>query len=132
MEVGKRGTYLGLASESIISHLKKIGVTAIELLPIQAFFSEYSLYKNGLNNYWGYNPYGWQAPEPRYASQCGQEVNELKSAIKALHAAGIEVILDVVFNHSAEGEFFGPALSLRGIDNSYYLFNGDYINYTGC
>ena len=132
-----RGTYAGLAHPLIISHLQKLGITAIELLPIQHFLDEPRLMANGLVNYWGYNPVAWFAPAPRYAS--GRDgitpLTEFKAMVKSLHEAGIEVILDVVFNHTAELDAQGPTLSLRGIDNaSYYSLNskGEYENCTGC
>ncbi len=130
-----RGTYLGLASAPIIDHLQSIGVTAVELLPCHAFVSEQSLVDRGLTNYWGYNPLAWFAPASQYALE--NPVAEFKTMVKALHAAGIEVILDVVFNHTAEGNEEGPTLSLRGIDNAvYYRLVGEnprhYENLTGC
>ena len=132
-----RGTYAGLAHPLIIDHIKKLGITAIELLPIQYFLDEPHLLKNGLVNYWGYNPVAWFAPTTRYASgRTGiTPLAEFKSMIKSMHAAGIEVIMDVVFNHTAELDAQGPTLSLRGIDNaSYYILNskGEYDNCTGC
>jgi glycogen operon protein len=132
-----RGTYAGLAHPSVIAHLQKLGITAIELLPIQHFLDEPHLMKNGLVNYWGYNPVAWFAPSPRYASgRTGiTPLAEFKAMVKSLHDAGIEVILDVVFNHTAEIDAQGPTLSLRGIDNAtYYSLDpkGEYINCTGC
>ena len=115
---GERGSYLGLANPDAIAHLKNIGVTAIELLPLQAFVSEQFLTDKGLSNYWGYNSIAWFAPAPQYAVH--DAVTEFKTMVKALHAAGIEVILDVVFNHTAEGGEGGPTLSLRGLDNTAY------------
>jgi isoamylase len=119
----------------VLEHLKSIGVTAVELLPCHAFVSEQFLLDRGLTNYWGYNPVAWFAPAGEYASH--DPVGEFKAMVKALHAAGIEVILDVVFNHTAEGNEFGPTLSLRGIDNAVYyrLIRSDsryYENLTGC
>ena len=102
----------------VIEHLKSIGVTAVELLPCQSFVSEQFLRDRGLRNYWGYNPLAWFAPANEYAVR--DAVAEFKTMVKALHAAGIEVILDVVFNHTAEGNELGPLLSLRGIDNAVY------------
>ena len=130
-----RGTYRGLASAAAIDHLRSIGVTAVELLPVQAFVSEEFLRQRGLSNYWGYNSLAWFAPAAQYAVH--DPVVEFKTMVKALHAAGIEVILDVVFNHTAEGNESGPTLSLRGIDNSVYyrLLREDkryYENLTGC
>ena len=132
-----RGSYAGIAHPAVIAHLKKLGVTAIELLPVQHFLDEPRLQDNGLRNYWGYNPIAWFAPARRYASgRAGiTPLDEFREMVRALHAARIEVILDVVFNHSAELDAQGPTLSLRGIDNaSYYSLarNGDYENVTGC
>jgi glycogen debranching enzyme GlgX len=132
-----RGTYAGLAHPLVIAHLQKLGITSIELLPIQHFVDEPHLLTNGLVNYWGYNPVAWFAPSPRYASgRVGvTPLAEFKAMVKSLHVAGIEVILDVVFNHTAEIDAQGPTLSLRGIDNaSYYSLDskGEYINCTGC
>ncbi len=129
-----RGKYLGLSVGPVIQHLKSIGVTAVELLPCQAFVSEQFLRECRLSNYWGYNQIAWFAPANEYALQ--DAVAEFKTMVKALHAAGIEVIMDVVFNHTAEGGEAGPLLSLRGIDNSVYyrLTPGDlrvYENVTG-
>jgi isoamylase len=130
-----RGKYLGLTVATVIEHLKSIGVTAVELLPCQSFVSEPFLRERGLVNYWGYNPVAWFAPANEYAVH--DAVVEFKTMVKALHAAGIEVILDVVFNHTAEGNESGPLLSLRGIDNAVYyrLMPQDwrvYENLTGC
>ena len=133
-----RGTYLGLASEPVIEHLQALGVTAIELLPVHHSVSERRLTELGLTNYWGYNTLGFFAPDERYAiGKRGEQVSEFKTMVKALHRAGIEVLLDVVYNHTAEGDHLGPTLSLRGIDNaSYYLLNEnnpiECIDYTGC
>jgi isoamylase len=129
-----RGTYLGLSVAPVIEHLKSLGVTAVELLPCQAFVSEQFLLDHKLSNYWGYNPVAWFAPANEYAVD--DAVPEFKTMVRALHAAGIEVILDVVFNHTAEGNETGPLLSLRGIDNSvYYRLNPAdprlYENFTG-
>ena len=133
-----RGTYAGLASEPVIRYLKDLGITAVELLPIHAFLDDAHLLDQGLHNYWGYNTIGFFAPEARYASskEIGGQVREFKEMVKALHAAGIEVILDVVYNHTAEGNQLGPTLSFRGIDNaSYYRLVEDdprfYMDYTG-
>ena len=130
-----RGTYLGLASAPAIEHFQRLGVTAVELLPVHAFADDRHLVERGLRNYWGYNTLAFFAPEPRYAAT-GQ-VTEFKTMVKTLHAAGIEVILDVVYNHTAEGNHLGPTLSLRGIDNATYyrLVPGDaryYMDFTGC
>ena len=130
-----RGKYLGLTVAPVIEHLKSIGVTAVELLPCQSFVSESFLLERRLTNYWGYNPVAWFSPANEYAVQ--DAVVEFKTMVKALHAAGIEVILDVVFNHTAEGGETGPLLSLRGIDNSvYYRLKAEdkrlYENVTGC
>ena len=130
-----RGTYLGLAHPAVIDYLRKLGITAVELLPVQAFVPERFLVEKGLTNYWGYNSVNWFAPAAQYAVK--DPVVEFKTMVKALHAAGIEVILDVVFNHTAEGNEFGPTLSWRGFDNrAYYKLEHDnprrYQNRTGC
>ena len=134
-----RGKYLGLSSEPMITHLKNLGITTIKLLPIQTNFSEYHLFKHGLVNYWGYNTLNFFSPESSYAT--GQAFDdpiiEFKQMVKTLHREGFEVILDVVFNHSPEGNHLGPTLSLRGFDNRsyYHLVNNNprlYQNYTGC
>ncbi len=116
-----RGTYLGLASDPVVEHLLSLGVTAVELLPVQAFVTDGHLASTGLENYWGYNTIAFFAPEPRYArGALGGEVDEFKSMVRALHRAGIEVILDVVYNHTGEGSQLGPTLSFRGLDNAAY------------
>ncbi|WP_291802277.1 glycogen debranching protein GlgX [Bifidobacterium sp.] len=117
-----RGTYAGLAYPSVIEYLKKLGVTAIELMPIHQFVNDSFLQEKGLSNYWGYNTIGFFAPHNAYSSsgQRGEQVNEFKSMVKAYHRAGMEVILDVVYNHTAEGNNLGPTLSFRGIDNGAY------------
>jgi glycogen operon protein len=117
-----RGTYLGLASEPAIQHLTSLGVTAVELMPVHHHTDEWHLTKRGLSNYWGYNTLCYFAPDVRYtvASHPLEAVREFKMMVRALHAAGLEVILDVVYNHTAEGNHLGPTLSLRGIDNSSY------------
>ncbi|MER7579099.1 glycogen debranching protein GlgX [Kitasatospora sp. NPDC097691] len=123
-----RGTYAGLAHPAVIEHLAKLGVTAIELMPVHQFVRDHRLRDLGLANYWGYNTVGFFAPHSSYSStgDRGQQVQEFKSMVKALHAAGIEVILDVVYNHTAEGNHLGPTLSLRGLDNvSYYRLAQD-------
>jgi isoamylase len=134
-----RGTYLGLASEPAIEHLKSLGVTSVELLPVHAHVDEQHLLRNGRSNYWGYNTLAFFAPEPRYAVSRTplDTVREFKTMVRALHAAGLEVLLDVVYNHTAEGSHLGPTLSLRGIDNltSYRLTPGNLAHYedvTGC
>ena len=117
-----RGTYAGLAYPSVIEYLRKIGVTAIELMPIHQFVNDSFLQEKGLSNYWGYNTIGFFAPHNAYSSsgQRGEQVNEFKSMVKAYHRAGMEVILDVVYNHTAEGNNLGPTLSFKGIDNGAY------------
>ncbi len=134
-----RGTYGGLASEASLAHLKQLGVTAVELMPVHHFVQDRHLLERGLTNYWGYNTLAFFAPEPRYASarEPLEAVREFKAMVKALHKADIEVILDVVYNHTAEGNHFGPTLSFRGIDNAaYYRLVGNdpryYMDYTGC
>ena len=128
-----RGTYAGLAYPSVIEYLRKLGVTAIELMPIHQFVNDSFLQEKGLSNYWGYNTIGFFAPHNAYSSsgQRGEQVNEFKSMVKAYHRAGMEVILDVVYNHTAEGDHMGPTLSFKGIDNaSYYrLVEGDQQHY---
>jgi glycogen operon protein len=132
-----RGTYLGLATDPIIDHLLSLGVTALELLPVHHFVTERHLAESGLVNYWGYGTIGFFAPDVRYATGGrGQQVNEFKSMVKRLHRAGIEVILDVVYNHTAEGNHLGPTLCFRGIDNhAYYRLDPKspryYTDYTG-
>ena len=128
-----RGTYAGLAHPAAIKHLTDLGVTAVELLPIHQFVQDNHLTDQGLRNYWGYNTIGFLAPHNEYSS-CGDnggQVNEFKSMVKALHAAGLEVILDVVYNHTAEGNELGPTLSFKGIDNEAYyrLVDGDQGHY---
>ncbi|MFJ8669414.1 glycogen debranching protein GlgX [Streptomyces sp. NPDC093600] len=128
-----RGTYAGLAHPSVIGHLKELGVTALELMPVHQFVNDHRLVDAGLANYWGYNTIGFFAPHNAYASwgDRGQQVLEFKSAVRALHQAGIEVILDVVYNHTAEGNHLGPTLSLKGLDNpSYYRLSNDRRYYT--
>ena len=134
-----RGTYAGLASAPAIAYLKRLGVTAVELLPIHFHIDEHFLTQQGRVNYWGYNSLGFFAPEPRYCATHDPElmVQEFKSMVRTLHAAGIEVILDVVYNHTAEGNERGPTLSWRGIDNTSYYYLNDanrryYTDYTGC
>lgn len=132
---GIRGTYRGLAAPAMIEHLTRLGVTAVELLPIHSFFDERHLIEKNLRNYWGYNSINFFAAEQRYAQDDAQ--NSLRSTVSALHSAGIEVILDVVYNHTAEGNHMGPTFSYRGIDNaSYYWLLPDtpryYENFSGC
>jgi isoamylase len=134
-----RGTYAGLAHPAIISHLKDLGVTAIELLPIHEIVDDLFLVKKGLRNYWGYNTLNFFAPAGRYAftRDYGGQVREFKEMVRTFHAAGIEVILDVVYNHTAEGHHLGPTLSYKGIDNpTYYRLVAEnprfYMDYTGC
>ncbi|HEY3481905.1 MAG TPA: glycogen debranching protein GlgX, partial [Streptomyces sp.] len=133
-----RGTYAGLASPAAIRHLTELGVTAVELLPVHHSVTEKHQADRGFTNYWGYNSIGFFAPDSRYSAtgHLGQQVDEFKHMVKALHRAGIEVILDVVYNHTAEGGEGGPTLSLRGIDNrGYYRLQPDarrYADYTGC
>src|SRR5215203_6180907 len=132
-----RGTYAGLASPAVIEHLRTLGVTAVELLPVHYHINEYFLFRRGRVNYWGYNTLGFFAPEPRYsASGPAGATREFQAMVRALHAAGIEVILDVVYNHTAEGDERGPTFSFRGIDNvAYYRLSEDRrknIDFTGC
>lgn len=130
---GLRGSYLGLASDPVIEHLQRLGVTTLELMPVHAFLDDRFLVARGLRNYWGYQTIGFFAPEPRYLSRGA--VWEFQTMVRRLHAAGIEVILDVVFNHTGEGDALGPTLSLRGLDNrAYYRLTGGgrhYENFTG-
>ena len=134
-----RGTYAGLAHPAVTSHLTRLGVTAIELMPVHQFIQDSTLLEKGLRNYWGYNTLGFFAPHAEYAAfgrAPGQQVQEFKAMVKSLHSAGIEVILDVVYNHTAEGNHLGPTLSLKGIDNpAYYRLVEDdkryYMDYTG-
>ena len=116
----QRGTYAGLASDGSIAHLQGLGVTSVELLPIHAFLDDQRLRDLGLVNYWGYNTVAYLAPEPRYGQ--GDPVNEFKAMVRSLHRAGLEVILDVVYNHTGEGSELGPTLNLRGIDNAAYYW----------
>jgi isoamylase len=133
-----RGTYAGLAHPASIEYLKKLGVTAVELLPVHHFINDNHLVEKGLSNYWGYNTLGFFAPAERYSSDQtpGASVTEFKSMVKELHKAGIEVILDVVYNHTCEGNELGPMLSFKGIDNSVYYRTVEdaprhYMDYTG-
>jgi glycogen operon protein len=130
-----RGTYRGLTAPAVVDHLKRLGVTALELLPIHAFIDDRHLIERGLSNYWGYNTLGFFAPENRYATD--GSLDAFRSTVSRLHDAGIEIILDVVYNHTAEGNHLGPTLSFRGIDNtSYYWLLPDqpryYDDFTGC
>ena len=130
-----RGTYAGLATAPVIEHLKRLGITSVELLPVHAFADDRYLVDQGRSNYWGYNSIGFLAPDHRYSAS--GVVSEFKTMVKTLHSAGIEVILDVVYNHTAEGNHLGPTLSFRGIDNAaYYRLVGDdpryCMDYTGC
>ncbi|WP_028925835.1 glycogen debranching protein GlgX [Pseudonocardia acaciae] len=133
-----RGSYAGLAHPLMIEHLQRLGVTAVELMPVHEFITDHHLHERGLSNYWGYNTIAFLAPYHGYASEDrpGGQVNEFKAMVRALHQAGIEVILDVVYNHTAEGNHLGPTLSMRGIDNAAYyrLVANDlqyYMDYTG-
>jgi glycogen operon protein len=132
-----RGKYLGLSSDAVIDHLLSLGVTAVELMPVHQFIPERQLVERGLTNYWGYNSIAFFAPHSDYATgHLGRQVSEFKSMVKTLHRAGLEVILDVVYNHTAEGNESGPTLSLRGIDNSvYYRLDPDnprrHVDFTG-
>jgi glycogen operon protein len=130
-----RGTYGGLATQPIIEHLQRLGVTSIELMPIHTFIDDRHLVEKGLRNYWGYNTIGFFAPEMRYCAE--GDLNDFKTMVRKLHSAGIEVLLDVVYNHTAEGNHLGPTLSFRGIDNAAYyrLYPHNpryYTDYTGC
>jgi len=134
----QRGTYAGVAHPAVIDHLRKLGVTAIELMPVHQFVQDSTLAEKGLRNYWGYNTIGFFAPHNEYSStgELGQQAQEFKSMVRAMHEAGIEVILDVVYNHTAEGNHLGPTIAFRGIDNAAYyrLEESDkryYTDYTG-
>jgi isoamylase len=134
-----RGTYAGLTCPPVLDYLKSLGITAVELMPVHQFAADKHLLERGLTNYWGYNSIGYFAPDVRYASTgcLGQQVAEFKTMVKTLHREGIEVILDVVYNHTAEGNHLGPTLCFRGIDNAaYYRLMADdlryYMDYTGC
>jgi len=133
-----RGSYGGIAHPAVIEHLQKLGVTAIELMPVHQFANDSTLIEKGLSNYWGYNTISFFAPQNTYANsgELGQQVQEFKGMVRAMHTAGIEVILDVVYNHTAEGNHLGPTLSFKGIDNAaYYRLMDDeqqyYMDYTG-
>jgi isoamylase len=133
-----RGTYAGLAHPAAIEHLKRLGVTAVELLPVHQFVHDAQLVQRGLRNYWGYQSIGYFAPHNEYSStgDGDGQVDEFRRMVRALHAAGLEVIIDVVFNHTAEGSEVGLTLCLRGIDNAaYYRLQDDrsrYVDDTGC
>lgn len=136
-----QGTYLGISHPLMIEHMKSLGITSVQLMPVAAFMSEPRLEQLGLSNYWGYNPVAFFAPEPRYSAHTDETVTEFKTMVRELHKAGLEVILDVVYNHTAESGFDGPMLSLKGFDNAgYYAFEAgphgpDYsrhANVTGC
>jgi len=132
-----RGTYAGLASEPIVSHLVSLGVTAVELMPVHECMDESHLLRRGLPNYWGYSTLGYFAPDQRFASRPGRQLAELKDMVRSLHRAGLEVLIDVVYNHTCEGDHLGPTVSLRGIDNAvYYRLQKDaldrYEDFTGC
>jgi isoamylase len=133
-----RGTYSAIAHPAIIEHLQKLGITAIELMPVHQFVDDSTLVEKGLSNYWGYNTIGFFAPQNSYSAsgELGQQVQEFKGMVRALHAAGIEVILDVVYNHTAEGNHLGPTISFKGIDNAAYYRLVEatpefYMDYTG-
>jgi len=132
-----RGTYLGLASETSVAHLRSIGVTTVDLMPVHEHIDEPPLVARGLTNYWGYSTLSYFAPDRRFATRGGDAVREFKEMVKRLHAAGLEVVLDVVYNHTCEGGELGPTVSFRGIDNSvYYRLDPDepnrYVDFTGC
>ncbi|MFC7848534.1 glycogen debranching protein GlgX [Arthrobacter sp. NPDC057388] len=134
----QRGTFAGVSHPAVIAHLQRLGITAIELMPVHQFVNDGTLQEKGLSNYWGYNTIGFFAPQNTYSSigQMGQQVQDFKAMVRTLHRAGIEVILDVVYNHTAEGNHLGPSLSFRGIDNAaYYRLLADdkqyYMDYTG-
>ena len=135
-----KGTYLGLVTEPILDHLASLGVTALELLPVHHVATERRLTEQGLTNFWGYSSIGYFAPDLRYAAKAGSEgrqVAEFKSMVKRFHQAGIEVLLDVVYNHTGEGNHLGPTLSFRGIDNAaYYRLDPEnprlHVDFTGC
>ncbi len=132
-----RGTYAGLASKAAIDHLTSLGVTTVELLPVHEAMDEVSVARRGLSNYWGYSTLGFFAPDQRFASRPGDQVKEFKAMVLALHRAGIEVVIDVVYNHTCEGDALGPTVSFRGLDNAAYyrLLPNDlsrYVDYTGC
>src|SRR5882672_2520353 len=132
-----RGTFSGLASDAAIAHLQSLGVTTVELMPIHEHLDEAEVIARGATNYWGYNTLAYFAPDRRFATRGGDAVVEFKQAVKRLHGAGIEVVLDVVYNHTCEGDERGPTVSFRGIDNRvYYRLNPhdrrEYVDYSGC
>ncbi len=132
-----RGKFLGLASDAAIEHLKSLGVTTVKLMPVHSRADEPALVARGLTNYWGYNTLSYFAPDDRFATAPGRAVPEFRAMVKRLHAAGIEVVLDVVYNHTCEGDRFGPTVTFRGIDNRvYYRLDRDrpdrYLDFTGC
>ncbi len=132
----QRGTFCGLAAKEVIDYIKSLGVTTVELLPIHTFINDSFLLERRLTNYWGYNSIGFFAPDPRYAADPAKTLQEFKEMVARFHDAGLEVIIDVVYNHTAEGNELGPTLSFKGIDNaSYYRLMPDkkryYINDTG-
>lgn len=132
-----RGTYAGLASEPVVDHLVSLGVTTVELMPVHECMDEAHLLRRGLPNYWGYSTLGYFAPDQRFACRRGEQVREFKEMVRALHRAGLEVLIDVVYNHTCEGDHEGPTVSLRGVDNAvYYRLEKDardrYEDFTGC
>ncbi|HZU83197.1 MAG TPA: glycogen debranching protein GlgX [Polyangiaceae bacterium] len=134
---GERGTFAGLASDAAIGHLTSLGVTTLELLPVHEHLDEPSVVRRGMTNYWGYSTLAFFAPDRRFATRGGDAVREFKQMVKRLHVAGIEVVLDVVYNHTCEGDELGPTVSWRGIDNlAYYRVRGEdgrhYVDYSGC
>ncbi|MEL7133873.1 MAG: alpha-amylase family glycosyl hydrolase, partial [Pseudomonadota bacterium] len=133
-DVPHAGRFLGMASDQMLDHLTNLGVTAIELMPVQASVDDRFLVDKGLSNYWGYMTYGFFAPDPKFMSN--HDISEFQQMVARFHAAGIEVILDVVYNHTAEGNEQGPTLCFRGFDNaSYYRLADDkrfYVDDTGC
>ncbi|HET7728703.1 MAG TPA: alpha-amylase family glycosyl hydrolase, partial [Usitatibacter sp.] len=131
-----RGSYAGLAHPEVVKYIKSLGVTSVELLPVHTFVNDSFLLERGLTNYWGYNSIGFFAPDPRYAADPSRTLQEFKEMVARFHDAGLEVIIDVVYNHTAEGNELGPTLSFKGIDNSsYYRLTADsrryYVNDTG-
>jgi isoamylase len=133
-----RGTYAGLATPAVLDAIRKLGVTTVELMPVHQFMHEPGLLDEGLRNYWGYHTYGFFAPHAEYAAadDRGGQVREFKEMVKAFHAAGLEVILDVVYNHTSEGNHLGPHLNFKGFDNpAYYHLVAEepryYMDYTG-
>jgi glycogen operon protein len=133
----QRGTFLGLASDAAIEHIASLGVTTVKLMPVHAHSDEPALVARGLTNYWGYNTLGYFAPDERFATEPGQARTEFRQMVQRLHAAGIEVILDVVYNHTCEGDRFGPTIAFRGIDDQAYYRHAqgrpaEYVDVTGC